>query len=687
MLVFNPAPLWVIGGVAGAVILFPLAIRIKDFLTDMAKRKEETAAILDAGPRREAMELIAKLGAVRERMSELDRALTQCEGGDRWRVGIGDGKFQDADSSVCDFLEERAKRNLEAANGEMISLFRNAAIWLEKYAPQDPPPLTLRERVGETLITIIAWLFRALKLGDLPFFENVVEKTRKNEKEGYPELPEKVANADADSDVFSPSSENQKTGKKLRIPLDLLKAGKTENCTNGAALRQSARQLQNTLKTYKIDAVLSGTPVVGPSVTQYEFRLQAGVPLNKLVKHADDIALSLGVGDVRIAPVPGKNSVVGIEVPNPQKTPVLLRDILESQEFQHGPPTAFALGRGIDGETVTANLSELPHVLIAGTTGSGKSVCLNALIVSLLYKSSPEQLRFIMIDPKRVELTPYNGLPNLLRPVITDPEDAVAALDKAVKEMETRYAAFDGAGVRTLDEYNKKMKKKPLPRLAIVIDELADLMMTSGKEVEASSVRIAQMGRAAGMHLVIATQRPSADVITGLMKSNIPSRISLTVASAMESRIILDATGAEKLTGNGDMLYAPLGGEKKRIQGCYVSPEEIERVVKFVKGDRNAAPDERRQPGPETSGQEEPEPVREEDELLPAAVEIVLETGQASVSLLQRRLKLGYSRAARLVDQMELRGYVGPFEGSRPRQLLITREQWRELRMGAASPN
>ena len=392
--------------------------------------------------------------------------------------------------------------------------------------------------------------------------------------------------------------------------------------------------------------------------------------------------------------------MVGIEVPNKQVTSVLIRDVVESREFtEHKSRTAFAVGRDIGGRNIVGSIEKLPHVLIAGTTGSGKSVCTNSLIISLLYKSTPDEVRFIMVDPKMVELAPYNGIPHLLIPVVTDPKKAAGALQWAVFEMMKRYKTFSEHGVKKLEEYNKLAKAsedlEPLPSVVVVIDELADLMLVAAKEVEESICRVAQMGRAAGMHLVIATQRPSADVITGLMKANIPSRIAFAVASSLESRIILDTTGAEKLVGKGDMLYAPLGESKIRVQGCFISPEEIEEVVAFVKQSGEVQYSDEVMAKIEESMQEKEkgsaksassEPADDEgDELLPAAVEVVLETGQASVSMLQRRLKLGYSRAARLVDQMEERGIVGPFEGSKPRQLLITRAQWQEMQMGGGA--
>ncbi len=488
-------------------------------------------------------------------------------------------------------------------------------------------------------------------------------------------------------------------------PITLLEENKGGNYTEvGAELRNNSRRLAETLRSFGVDAK-AGEVIHGPSVTRYEFTLDQGVKLSKITNLSDDIALALGASGVRIAPVPNKISAVGIEVPNRTVTAVRIRDVIESREFaQHPSTVAFAVGRDIGGNNIVGNIARLPHVLIAGTTGSGKSVCTNSLIVSLLYKSTPDEVRFIMVDPKMVELAPYNGIPHLLIPVVTDPKKAAGALQWAVFEMMKRYKMFSAKGVKDLAGYNALAETdedvKKLPTVVVVIDELADLMLVAAKEVEESICRVAQMGRAAGMHLVIATQRPSADVITGLMKANIPSRIAFAVASSMESRIILDTTGAEKLVGKGDMLYFPLGDAKPtRVQGCFITPEEIDRVVSFVKNaageahyDQDViekiqqAVDAKADKGSKSAPADSAQDGEEVDELLSAAVEVVLETGQASVSMLQRRLKLGYSRAARLVDQMEERGYVGPFEGSKPRQLLITKEKWQELQMakGAA---
>ena len=481
-------------------------------------------------------------------------------------------------------------------------------------------------------------------------------------------------------------------------PLSLLREGEGGDAAGVAGeLRANQARLTDTIRSFGIDANIVNV-TRGPSVTRYELELDQGVRLNKLTNLADDIALALGASGVRIAPIPDKISMVGIEVPNKLVTTVTIHEVIGSDTFRdHPSKVAFALGKDISGTPIVGNIAKLPHLLIAGTTGSGKSVCTNSLIISLLYKASPEEVRLIMVDPKMVELGIYNGIPHLLIPVVTDPKKAAGALQWAVVEMMKRYRTFSEMGVRKLDEYNTKAAKSggeipKMPSIVVVIDELADLMLVAAKEVEESIVRIAQMGRAAGIHLIVATQRPSADVITGVMKANIPSRIAFAVASSLESRIILDQVGAEKLVGRGDMLYAPLGeGKPIRVQGCFISDEEVAAVAEFVKKEGSAQYDEAvmhdieqnvasNEKGSKGVGGSAPEEVDDTyDELLPAAIEVVVETGMASVSMLQRRLKLGYSRAARLVDQMEEKGVVGPFEGSKPRQVLITKEQWQEM--------
>jgi len=483
-------------------------------------------------------------------------------------------------------------------------------------------------------------------------------------------------------------------------PVTLLDAGDAGGGRDGREeARLNAGRLESTLSSFGINAQINNI-VQGPAVTRYEFELEQGVKLNRLTNLSDDIALSLGASGVRIAPIPGKIAIVGIEVPNKLVSTVHLREIIESSEFRNSKSkVSFALGKDIGGSYIVGDISKLPHMLIAGTTGSGKSVCINSLIISLLYKAKPEEVRLILVDPKMVELGVYNGIPHLLIPVVTDPKKAAGALQWAVNEMMKRYQRFADAGVRDIQGYNAKVagdpEVSPMPQIVIVIDELADLMFVAAKEVEEAICRIAQLARAAGMHLVIATQRPSADVITGIMKANIPSRISFAVASALESRIILDSPGAEKLVGHGDMLYAPLGaGKPLRVQGTFIDSEEVEAVVNFVKQSSAANYDdsiisdiENRSSEKKPAEEEKPAAADDVDELFDAAVEVILEVGQASVSMLQRRLKLGYSRAARLVDQMEERGIVGQFEGSKPRQILITKDQWNEMKFinGTAS--
>ena len=486
-------------------------------------------------------------------------------------------------------------------------------------------------------------------------------------------------------------------------PIDLLKRPVRGGVDGTEEMRENSRRLNETLASFNIDAHIINV-TRGPSVTRYEVELDKGVRLNKLTGCADDIALSLGASGVRIAAVPGKISVVGIEVPNRSVTTVSLREVIDSAEFSNAKSkSSIGLGKSIDGNCVVGNISKMPHLLIAGTTGSGKSVCMNSIIISLLYKAGPEDVKLIMVDPKMVELGIYNGIPHLLIPVVTDPKKAAGSLQWAVTEMLRRYKMMSDLGVRDLESYNSIVTQEEdgqkLPQVVIIIDELADLMMVAAKEVEDSICRIAQMGRAAGMHLIIATQRPSANVITGLMKANIPSRIAFSVASAMESRIILDTMGAEKLVGKGDMLYAPIGsGKPLRVQGCFVTDGEVEAVAEYVKENYTAdysqevleeieKKAQQTGSGKKPASVSDPDPSDDElegDEMLPAAVDVILETGQASVSMLQRRLKLGYARAARIVDEMEEKGIVGPFQGSKPRAILITKEQWEARKNGGS---
>lgn len=513
------------------------------------------------------------------------------------------------------------------------------------------------------------------------------------------EVPQKVKKAEALAEaakIETEIAESEEQKKKYTYPsVSLLGTGDGKQVDGSEEMRVNAARLNDTLASFGIDATITDV-IRGPSVTRYELELSRGTRLNRISNLADDIALSLGASGVRISAIPDKISVVGIEVPNKLVSTVSIHGVLDSVEFHKSKSKlSFAVGKDISGKCIVGDISKLPHLLIAGTTGSGKSVCMNSLIISLLYKANPEEVRMIMVDPKMVELSLYNGIPHLLIPVVTDPKKAAGALQWAVTEMMKRYRLMADAGVNNLESYNKLVEgsddnREKLSQIVVVIDELADLMLVAAKEVEESICRIAQMGRASGIHLVIATQRPSADVITGLMKANIPSRIAFAVASAMESRIILDTAGAEKLVGKGDMLYAPLGqGKPRRVQGCFISDHEVHAVVNFIKNNSVASYDEsvimeidqKAEQTGKSSGAASvaAEAETDGDEMLTAAVEVFLETGQGSVSMLQRRLKLGYARAARIVDEMEEKGLVGPFEGSKPRQLLVTREQWMQM--------
>lgn len=497
-------------------------------------------------------------------------------------------------------------------------------------------------------------------------------------------------------------------------PIDLLTQGKHASVAGAEAeLRESSACLLDTLDSFNIEAQIIGI-VRGPSVTRFELTIPRGIKISRITALADDIALSLGAANVRIAPIPDKVAV-GIEVPNKTVNTVFIRECIGSPAFANAKSRlSFAVGKDITGKSVIGDIAKMPHMLIAGTTGSGKSVCINSMLISLLYKSTPEEVRLIMVDPKMVELGNYNGIPHLLIPVVTDPKKAAGALNWAVGEMERRYKLFADHQVRNLVGYNDLMRSEKakaeqtedghpeqyqvLPQIVIVIDELADLMMVAAKEVENSICRIAQKARAAGMHLVVATQRPSADVITGIMKANIPSRIAFAVASQIESRIILDTTGAEKLIGKGDMLYAPLGeGKPTRVQGCFISNEEIEAVIARIKETSTAEYSEEilehieqqaeqvgNNKGGGSSGTSDLGD--DEDELIEEAIEVIMDCRQASTSMLQRRLKLGYSRAARIIDQIEDRGIIGPSEGSKPRQILISREDWQEMKLRRTMP-
>ena len=456
------------------------------------------------------------------------------------------------------------------------------------------------------------------------------------------------------------------------------------------AIKSVAVRLQKTLASFGVDAKVTNI-TKGPTVTRYELTPSTGVKVSKIVNLSDDIALNLAAKSIRIeAPIPGK-AAVGIEVPNEVTESVMLREVIESDTFKnHKSKLAFALGKNAAGEVCVGDIAKMPHMLIAGATGSGKSVCINSIIVSILYKSKPSEVKMILVDPKMVELSGYNGIPHLLIPVVTDPKKAAGALNWAVQEMVNRYNLFASKGVKDLKGYNAVMEKEEdgakLPQIVIIIDELADLMMVAPNDVEDAICRLAQMARAAGMHLIIATQRPSVDVITGIIKANIPSRIAFTVSSQVDSRTILDMAGAEKLLGKGDMLYFPVGETKPlRMQGTFISESEIENIVEEIKANTNVKYNNEiiesieKANGKNAKQEEEQD---DADELLNDAIDLVMDMGQASASMLQRKFKIGYSRAGRIVDQMEARGLISGYDGSKPRQVLISKEEWQELKMG-----
>ena len=477
-------------------------------------------------------------------------------------------------------------------------------------------------------------------------------------------------------------------------PVEILSEIEKASLKGGTqSLKNTAAKLQKTLYSFGVSAKVENV-TVGPAITRYELKPAEGVRVSKIANLADDIALNLAAETIRIeAPIPGKQAV-GIEVPNKEKEMVGLREVIESEDFKTAKSKlSVALGKDVAGSPVIANIAKMPHVLIAGSTGSGKSVCINTIITSIVYNAKPSEVKLVMVDPKVVELSVYNGIPHLLIPVVTDPKKAAGALAWAVQEMDNRYNLFAQRGVRDLAGYNKAQEAEhmgTLPQIVVIIDELADLMMVAAKDVEESICRLAQKARAAGMHLVIATQRPSVDVITGLIKANVPSRIAFAVSSQVDSRTILDQVGAEKLLGKGDMLYFPAGAAKPtRVQGAFVSDEEVEQIVEFIKSNGTAVYSEDILDSIENGGKEEQlkngagEQGAEDDTdpFLNEAIDTVVETGQASTSFIQRRFKVGYARAGRIIDQMEERGVISGYQGSKPREVLWTLEKLAEMKM------
>ena len=507
---------------------------------------------------------------------------------------------------------------------------------------------------------------------DLPKSHSFVQEDQK--------LVQELANVDH-GELKTDTIVNKSYKKPPLSLLDPIKS--TDQSTDRDLIKKNTQVLQSTFKSFGVKVIIKKA-ILGPTITRYEVQPAVGVKVSRIVNLADDLALALAAKDIRIeAPIPGK-PFIGIEVPNRATSVVSFKDVMEHQDAKaKKDPMNVPLGKDVTGSTISANLAKMPHLLIAGSTGSGKSVAINTILASILMKARPEDVKLVLIDPKMVELSVYNGVPHLLIPVVTDAKLASNALRKVVKEMERRYKLFAAGGVRNMGEYNQKVAEnnqdkskpamKPLPYILVVVDELSDLMMVGGHDVEGAIVRLGQMARAAGIHMILATQRPSVDVITGLIKANVPSRISFAVSSGVDSRTILDQTGAEKLLGRGDMLYMPIGASKpERIQGAYIASDEVERVIDWVKKQQKVDYDETMIPkkGESSSasdnGNDEPE-----DEFYNQAVDLVRRQQTASVSMLQRRFRIGYNRAARIVDEMEAKGIVGPSEGSKPRQVLV----------------
>lgn len=535
--------------------------------------------------------------------------------------------------------------------------------------------------------------------------ERQAEKKAEEKKKSIDEIVENASKDKSQNDKkaeeFTVSKESMDSGiSNYKLPsVDLLKVGVKKSTKDiSGELKENAKMLIDTLHSFNVDATITDISR-GPTVTRYELKPAAGIRISKITNLADDIALNLAATHVRIeAPIPGK-AAVGIEVPNNIKNTVSMRELIDTPEFNEQSSILSAgIGKDIAGKCVYCDLAKMPHLLVAGTTGSGKSVCMNSIITSILYRAKPDEVKFLMIDPKQVEFSKYAGIPHLLVPVVTDPRKAAGALGWAVSEMLQRYQRLSQVGVRDIEGYNKYVKKHEdmelMPKVCIFIDEFADLMMAAPKEVEDSVCRLAQMARAVGMHLVIATQRPSVDVITGLIKANISSRIALTVSSQIDSRTILDAAGAEKLLGHGDMLYAPIGASKPiRVQGCYISDEEVENLCDFIKNQGESQYDESIAKEIEAKAVQDKKSSPFEDEgdgeqldaLFEKAVDVVLESGTASTSFLQRKLSVGYARGAKIIDQLQEKGIIGPANGSKPREILINRQQWLEMQAYAAN--
>ncbi len=577
--------------------------------------------------------------------------------------------------------KRKAKKAHKIEEKEAISkAFEGETIELDSFSKEQADPVPLKDAFeGYTEKSSADEIETDIKIIEFNSEDDKIEEKSKKK----PSLPSSEDNKAEVIDISTPDKTIDVINYSFP-PIELLKKPESsrESKISSSRLKSNAKLLEDTLASFGISAKVLQVSR-GPAITRYELQPAPGVKVSRIVNLADDIALNLAAAGIRIeAPIPGK-AAVGVEVPNKNISPVLLREVLESKAFlNHPSKLSFALGKDIAGKAIVADIAKMPHLLVAGATGSGKSVCINSLIVSILYKASPEDVKLILIDPKVVELNHFNGIPHLLIPVVTDPKKAAGALNWAVQEMTNRYKLFADKGVKDLHSYNEKIKESEeskLPQIIVIIDELADLMMVAPGEVEDAICRLAQMARAAGIHLVIATQRPSVDVITGLIKANIPSRIAFAVSSHADSRTILDMGGAEKLLGRGDMLFYPVGASKPvRVQGCFVSENEVDAVVNHIKASYQT-PSYDMDVIEEIAADKEKQVDDDYDELLPDAIEIVIDAGQASISMLQRRLRVGYARAARMIDEMEARGIVSGFEGSKPRKVLITREEFEEL--------
>lgn len=697
-MLFEDGKGWSSGGVLSAVVAFPMLHLFGDvgskiliclllFVTMMWMTKKslsELFAVIRAP--------FCRLADLWRESRETESAIRRYEAEQARLAQEEEDEEEDAPGFFSEIVQKLKRRNSDASVPELDIPLQETGTGEEMPIEREPekPKRTKKNEVQESM--------PQKEEKDDPALEELIrqatEKPRKKTKEEV-----KQETVDAIAEEIAQQPETVPAAAYTPPSLDFLKSGQSHADDPNASreLREKADLLTSVLQSFNVSARITHI-ARGPSVIRYEVQPAAGVKVSKITSLADDIALNLAAEGVRIeAPIPGKPAV-GIEVPNSCKDIVSLREILESKKFQESKSRlSFAVGRDIAGSIIIGDVAKMPHMIIAGATGSGKSVCTNSIIMSILYHASPSEVKLILIDPKIVEFRIYDGIPHLLIPVVTDPKKAAGALNWAVQEMLGRYNTFAENGVRDLGDYNRlcltRSDLAPMPQIVIAIDELADLMMASSKEVEDAICRLAQMARAAGMHLIIATQRPTTDIITGLIKANIPSRIALTVKSSIDSRTILDQSGAEKLLGHGDMLYMPSGQPKPvRVQGCFVSTEEIDRVVSFIKQGASSEYDESimqavdeitassQEKNASSSSEETPQQDGDGD-ILEKAIEVVVYAGQASTSNLQRRLRLGYARAARIMDELEEMGIIGPYEGAKPRRVLLTREQYEERKL------